>query len=430
MDYLIRKIKAREILDSRGNPTIEVEVSSKTHTAREEVPSGASTGIHEALELRDDDKHRYTGKGVRKAVDNVNNIIARKIIGIDCREQRFIDDLLVFIDGTPNKSRLGANAALGVSLACMRLSAMIQGKPLHQAIHEYAMKSNKVKLKKNIIPLPFMNVINGGKHADNRLKVQEFMIVPRGKNFADSLRIGAEVYHELKKQIEKKYGKSAANVGDEGGFAPNINHSEEALDLLTQTVRKLGYQNKVRFAMDVAASEFYNPNTKKYDVDGKHYDYSHFIDYYEKLIKKYNLISIEDPFAQDHFEPFVDFTKEFGRKIQIVGDDLTVTNSQRVKMAIVQKMCNALLLKVNQIGTLSEAIDAAKLAMSSKWNVMVSHRSGETSSSFIADLAVALGCGQIKAGAPCRSERLAKYNQLLRIEEELGKKAKLARWPR
>ena len=406
----ITKVRAREILDSRGNPTIEVDVYTKSCMARASVPSGASTGVHEALELRDGGK-RYNGKGVLKAVENVNKIISKKLKGRDVTKQKEIDNLMIEIDGTENKSFLGANAILGVSLACARASAIVQNKPLY-----------KVLGGANVLPIPFMNVINGGKHADNKLSFQEFMIAPMAKTFAERLRIGAEAYHQLKKIIGEKYGKSSTNIGDEGGFAPNLTNVRDGLDLLMKTIESLGYQKQIKIAMDCAASEFYENG--KYKVDGIAIDSGDLLDFYQRLVQDYPIISIEDPFEQDDFDSFAELNRRIGRKMQIVGDDLLVTNVKRIQMALDKKLCNALLLKVNQIGSLTEAIDAAKLAMKSKWNVMVSHRSGETEDAFIADLVVGLGCGQIKSGAPCRSERLAKYNQLLRIEEELGKKAK------
>ena len=406
----ITKIKAREILDSRGNPTIEVDVYTERCFAREQVPSGASTGIHEALELRDGEK-RYDGKGVLKAVRNVNDIIAKKLRGRDVTKQREIDELMIELDGTPNKSRLGANAILGISLACARCSAVAQRKHLYEILGG-----------KNILPIPFMNVINGGKHADNMLSFQEFMIAPMGKTFSESIRLGSETYHALKKRIAEKYGKSSTNVGDEGGFAPNLKSVREALELLVKTIDGLGYGKEIKIAIDAASSEFYHKGS--YMVDGKLVPREKMIRFYEELIYDYPIISIEDPFEQDDFMPYSELMERMVKNVQIVGDDLLVTNTKRIKMALDRKLCNALLLKVNQIGTLTEAIEAANLAMSNGWNVMVSHRSGETESSFISDLAVGLGTGQIKSGAPCRSERLAKYNRLLRIEEHLGRKAR------
>ena len=406
--YKITKIKAREILDSRGNPTIEVDVYTNKFFAREAVPSGASTGIHEAVELRDGTK-RYMGKGVQHAVNNVNNIIAKKLAGMDVREQKDIDKLMIELDATPNKTRLGANAILGVSLACARCSAVAQEVPLYKLLGG-----------KNVLPIPFMNIINGGKHADNKLSFQEFMIAPKAKTFAESLRIGSETYQMLKKVIHKHYGKASTNVGDEGGFAPNLKTETEALHLLIETIESLGHQKEIKIAIDAAASEFYKRG--KYNIDGREIEAHKLMEIYDSLIRDYPIVSLEDPFAQDDFLAWSDFMKK--TRIQVVGDDLLVTNPTRIGMAVDRKLCNALLLKVNQVGTLTEAMTAAKIALDNKWHVMVSHRSGETTSSFISDLVVGIGCGQIKAGAPCRGERLEKYNQLLRIEEELGKSAK------
>jgi len=415
-DYIIRKVWAREILDSRGNPTVEVELFTKTDHCSAAVPSGASTGIHEALELRDGGP-RYGGEGVLKAVNNIRTKIAKEVIGMDCRKFKSIDTAMLKFDGTPNKSRLGANAILGVSLAAARLAATTQGKPLYSMLGE-----------KRLLPVPCMNIINGGKHADNKLQFQEFMICPCGKTFADSLRMGSETYHVLKKLIAAKYGKDSTNVGDEGGFAPDIKKVEDALDMVTHAIGKAGYDGHIKIAVDAASSEFYNKYKKMYFVDGKWMTADKLTLLYEDIMKRYPVFSIEDPFEQDDFAPYPLLT-EIARKnkVQIVGDDLLVTNPARIKMALEKKLCSALLLKVNQIGTLSEATTAAKLAMSNNWKVMVSHRSGETEDPFIADLVVGLGTGQIKSGAPCRTERLAKYNQLLRIEEELGPKAKMAR---
>ncbi len=407
----ITKIKAREILDSRGNPTLEVDLFTKKTCQSASVPSGASTGKHEASELRDGEK-RYMGKGVQKAIRNVELIISPLLQGIDCHDQRKIDEMMMQKDGTENKSKLGANAILGVSLAAARAANAEQKKFLFQHLHSLA----NVNRKPNM-PRPFFNVINGGKHAGNKLAFQEFMIAPKAKSFAEALRMGSEVYHLLKEVIEKKYGKEATNVGDEGGFAPPLKRAEEALNLLQEAIHKAGYKGKVEIAMDCAASEFYK--------DGKYVLHTNLnkeqlLDYYLYLIKKYQIISIEDPFEQEDFASFAELRKK--SKIQIVGDDLTVTNVKRIRQAIQKKSCNCLLLKVNQIGTLTEALDAVKLAYENGWKVMVSHRSGETEDTFIADLAVALGCGMIKAGAPCRGERIAKYNRLLRIEEVLKKK--------
>ncbi|MBD3259290.1 phosphopyruvate hydratase [Candidatus Woesearchaeota archaeon] len=422
----ITKVWAREILDSRGNPTVEAELFTKTKRAREMVPSGASTGVHEALELRDGGK-RYHSLGVQKAVSNVNTKIARKITGMDCTKQRQIDNTLIELDGTINKKKLGANAMLAVSLANARLASKSKKLPMYEYIGKNIVKNKSPCL----LPIPFMNIINGGKHAATHLAFQEYMIVPAGKTFAESLRIGTEVYHTLKKIIAQKHGKSQTNVGDEGGFAPDLKKVEEPLRLIMQAAEKLGYRRKIKLALDIAATSFYS--RKGYFVDDRYMNKYELMDLYKDLVRYYPIISIEDPFAEDDFEAFSEFMKEKRksrskklRNLQVVGDDLTVTNKKRINKAVKLKACNALLLKVNQIGTLTEAIDSAKLAMKNRWKVMVSHRSGETEDHFISDLAVALNCGQIKAGAPCRGERTAKYNQLLRIEERLGRKARYA----
>jgi len=406
----IQKIRAREILDSRGNPTIEVEVKVRGKYFRAAVPSGASTGANETLELRDEEK-RYGGKGVQKAIRNVENKIAPKLKGKDCRKQKEIDELMIKLDGTENKSKLGANATLGVSLACARAGAFCKKNKLYEYISY--LSNRKISL-----PKPFFNVINGGKHADNKLSFQEFMISPRMKSFRENLRAGSEIYQRLKKELHKKYGKGTTNVGDEGGFAPEKLHKvEDVFVMLRKVINDAGYKNKVEIAMDCAASEFFIKG--KYLVDGKKLSKERLLDYYLKLIKKYKIYSIEDPFEEEDFESFADLKELSG--IQIVGDDLTVTDVERIETAIMEGSCNCLLLKINQIGTLTEALEAANLALAAGWKVMVSHRSGETCDDFISDLAVGLGCGQIKAGAPCRGERTAKYNQLLRIEEELIK---------
>jgi enolase len=414
-DDKIKKIFARQILDSRGNPTVQVDMWTKDCFARENVPSGASTGTHEALELRDNGK-QFHGKSVYKAVDNINKKIAPKLAGKNCTDQKMIDKIMMDLDGTPNKSALGANAIIGVSMANARLSSVVQNVPLYSVLG-----NNK---KEKILPLPFMNIINGGRHAKNKLSFQEFMIVPVGKTFADSLRMGSEVYHELKTILNKDY---STNVGDEGGFAPDFDSVEQPFEFIAKAVDNLGYSKDVKFAIDIAASEFYDSKKSKYLVDGRSLSSGQLLDIYSGLIAKYPIVSIEDPFNEDAFDSFAEITQKFGKKIQIVGDDLTVTNTERIQRAIMSKSCNALLLKVNQIGSVTEAIEAADLAMINDWKVMVSHRSGETESSFIADLAVGLGCGQMKSGAPCRSERLAKYLRVMEIEEQLGKNAILGK---
>merc|ERR1719495_2555512 len=436
-------IRAREIFDSRGNPTVEVDLCTESSLFRAAVPSGASTGIYEALELRDGDKGRLLGKGVLKACQNVNEIIAPKIAGMDVREQTKIDKFLVEeLDGSKNewgwsKSKLGANAILGVSLAVARAGAAAKSVPLYQHI------ANLAGNKDIVLPVPAFNIINGGSHAGNALPVQEFMMLPTGaKDFREAMKIGSETYHHLKKVIKKKYGQDAVNVGDEGGFAPNVQSSEECLDMIMEAVKLAGYADKVVLGTDAAASEFCTKDDDKkefaYDLnkwvksDDDAKDSKDTLDsagmnkFYADLVGKYPLESVEDSHDEDDWAGWAAFNKQLGDKIQIVGDDLLVTNPTRIQKAIEEKSCNALLLKVNQIGSLTEAIDAVRLAKKAGWGVMTSHRSGETEDTFIADLAVGLSTGQIKTGAPCRSERLAKYNQLLRIEEELGKNAKYA----
>jgi len=428
MASIIKAVHAREILDSRGNPTIEVDLTTEKGVFRAGVPSGASTGIYEACELRDGDKSRFLGKGVLKAVENVNTVISKAIIGFDCTKQRELDEMLIKLDGTSNKTKLGANAILGVSMAACRAAAAAKGMPLYKYCAELSGNKNLT------LPVPCFNVINGGSHAGNALAMQEFMICPFGaKDFHEAMRMAAETYQHLKAVIKSKYGQDATNVGDEGGFAPNIQANKEGLELIKAAIEKAGYTGKIGVCMDVAASEFYDEKTKKYDIgkkfpaDKKTDDFyktsSELCAMYDEWCKEFPIVSIEDPFDQDDWPAYTEMNSTLGKKIQIVGDDLLVTNIKRVEMALEKKACNALLLKVNQIGSVTEAIDAANLAMKNGWHVMVSHRSGETEDTFIADLVVGLGAGQIKTGAPCRSERLAKYNQLMRIEEELGDKA-------
>ena len=411
----IKKIQAREVFDSRGNPTVEVDCLLDDGTlTRAMVPSGASTGIHEALELRDGGT-RLMGKSVSKAVANVHNI-APKLIGMDPKNQTEVDKLLLEIDGTENKSKLGANAILGVSMAVCKAGAQSQGFPLYQ--HLGNLRGND----QFVLPVPSLNVINGGEHGGNDIAFQEFMLMPLdAPTFKEAMVMGVEVYHNLKKIIKKKHGVTAVNVGDEGGFAPPLSLVEEPLKLIMEAIDEAGHTGKFKLALDPAASEFYENG--KYLVDGKELDGDAFIEVYEDFIDKYPIISIEDGFDQDDWETFQKFTKRNGDNIQIVGDDLLVTNVKRIQTAINNKACNALLLKVNQIGSVTESINAAKLSQDNGWTVMVSHRSGETEDPFIADLVVGLKAGQIKTGAPCRSERLSKYNQLIRIEEQLGDEA-------
>ncbi len=409
----IKNIKAREVLDSRGNPTVEVDILTQKGLSRAIVPSGASTGIHEALELRDKEQ-RYGGKGVLKAVSNVNDRIAKKIKGMDVSKQKDIDKVMIDLDGTDNKSVLGANAILGASMAACKAAALEKGVPLYRHIADIA------GVKETVMPVPSMNVINGGVHAGNALDVQEYMILPVGaKSFSEALQMCAETYHVLKDILKKKYGVDAVNVGDEGGFAPPLKNAEEPLKILVKAIEQAGYTGRIKLGMDVAASEFFNNG--KYKFEGKSLSAKKLADVYEGFTKKYPLISIEDPFSQDDFEAYAELNKRVGKNVQIVGDDLLVTNIKRIQRAIDFNACNSLLLKVNQIGSVTESIEACQLSQRNGMGVMVSHRSGETEDTFIADLVVGLRTGQIKSGAPCRSERVAKYNQLLRIEEELGK---------
>ncbi|KAJ2108148.1 phosphopyruvate hydratase [Coemansia sp. S142-1] len=423
----ITRVHARQIFDSRGNPTIEVDLITDKGLFRAAVPSGASTGVHEALELRDGGSD-YMGKGVQKAVDNVNNTIAPALIeaNISVEDQTAIDQFMLDLDGTPNKSKLGANAILGVSLAAAKAGAAQKGVPLYQHFRDLSGRNND----KFVLPVPAFNVINGGSHAGNKLAMQEFMILPTGaSSFTEAMRMGSEVYHHLKSVIKAKYGQDATNVGDEGGFAPNIQSNEEGLELLTEAIAKAGFTGKISIGMDVAASEFYKDG--KYDLDfksddsdaSKYLSTQELSDVYASFAEKFPVVSIEDPFDQDDWEAYTHLQSTLGQKIQIVGDDLLVTNPARIQTGVDKSACNALLLKVNQIGTVTESIKAANLSFEAGWGVMVSHRSGETEDSTIADLVVGLGTGQIKTGAPCRSERLSKYNQILRIEEELGDKA-------
>jgi enolase len=417
----ILEIHGREVLDSRGNPTVEVDLATEDGLFRAMVPSGASTGVHEVLELRDNDKGRYLGKGVLNAVLNVNNEIKKVVVSMDPSEQEEIDRALINSDGTENKSRFGANAILAVSMAACRAGAAANGIPLYRHI------AGMAGVNDFILPVPSFNVINGGRHAGNRLAMQEFMIMPVGAaSFRDGMRMASEVYHHLRKAIKEKYGQDAVNVGDEGGFAPDIRDNREGLEILALAINNAGYTGKVRIGMDVAASEFFKDG--RYDLDFKNpkndgsmvKTSEELIEMYMSFIRDYDIIFIEDPFDQDDWETYPKFTTAVGKDIEIIGDDLLVTSTKRIRTAIEKRACNGLLLKINQIGTVTEAVEACRMAQKAGWGVMVSHRSGETEDTFIADLAVGLRTGQIKTGAPCRSERLAKYNQLMRIEEELG----------
>ena len=408
---VIEGIGAREILDSRGNPTVEVEVVLEDGTAaRASVPSGASTGAFEAVERRDGDKGRYLGKGVQDAVDAVVEQIAPELIGEEADDQRYIDQAMIDLDGTPNKGKLGANAILGVSLAVAKAAAKYADLPLYK----YLGGPNA-----HVLPVPMMNILNGGSHADSNVDIQEFMIAPLGApSFREALRWGAEVYHTLK-GVVKDRGLSTG-LGDEGGFAPNLDSNAEALDLIVSAIEKAGFKpgEDVALALDVASSEFFKDGLYQFEGEGRSTDYM--VEYYEKLISNYPLVSIEDPLSEDEWDAWKALTSEIGGRVQLVGDDLFVTNPARLKKGIELGAANALLVKVNQIGSLTETLDAMELAQRHEYRCMVSHRSGETEDVTIADLAVATNAGQIKTGAPARSERVAKYNQLLRIEEELG----------
>lgn len=416
---IISAVGAREILDSRGNPTVEVEVLLADDSfGRAAVPSGASTGAFEAHESRDGDKSRYLGKGVRNAVAAVVERIDEALTDTDATDQRLVDNLLIDLDGTDNKKKLGANAILGVSLANARAAADSSNLPLYR----YLGGPNA-----HVLPVPLMNIINGGAHADNGVDIQEFMIVPLGaESFSDALRWGAEVYHHLKKLLSEK--GLATGLGDEGGFAPDLPNNRAALDLISEAIKLAGYQlgSEIALALDVASTEFFNEATGKYSFEGSERTAAEMISYYSELIANYPLVSIEDPLAEDDWAGWTQITAELGAKVQLVGDDLYVTNPARLQKGIDQKAGNAILVKVNQIGTLTETMDAVSLAQRHGMKAIISHRSGETEDTFIADLAVATNAGQIKTGAPARSERVAKYNQLLRIEEELAEAARYA----
>lgn len=410
----ILDIHAREVLDSRGNPTVEVEVVTESGVmGRAIVPSGASTGAHEALELRDGDKSRYLGKGVEKAVENVNDLIAPELIGLPVDAQTEIDNIMINLDGTENKDKLGANAILGVSLAIARAAASEFGLPLYKYIGGVNAK---------VLPVPMMNILNGGEHADNNVDIQEFMILPvSAKTFKEALRFGSEIYHNLKNVLKSK-GLSTG-VGDEGGFAPNLKSNEEALQVIIEAIDKAGYKagEDVYLGIDAASTEFYDANSKKYILkgEGKEFTSEELVNYYKDLCNRYPLISIEDGMSEDDWEGWAMLTKELGEKVQLVGDDLFVTNTKRLRKGIEEGISNSILIKLNQIGTLTETIDAVQMAKQAGFTAVISHRSGESEDAFIADLAVALNTGQIKTGAPARTDRIAKYNELLRIEEEL-----------
>ena len=415
MSYIV-DVKARQILDSRGNPTVEVDVlTDEGALGRAAVPSGASTGVHEAVELKDNDKKKYLGKGVLKAVKNVNTIIANGITGFDITSQAAIDQVMIELDGTPNKAKLGANAILAVSMAVAKAAAEEANLPLYRYIGGTNART---------LPMPLMNILNGGAHADNKIDFQEFMIMPVGApNFSEGLRWGVEIFHQLKSTLKKK-GYST-NVGDEGGFAPNIQSNEEAIETVLEAIHAAGYKagTQIAIAMDAANSELWNAKKKKYvfhKSSGKEMSSDQLVKYWESWVKKYPIVSIEDGMAEDDWAGWKNLTDTIGSKCQLVGDDLFVTNVNRLQTGIDKKIANGLLVKVNQIGTLTETINAVSLAQHNGYNTIMSHRSGETEDTTIADLAVALNCGQIKTGSASRTDRMAKYNQLIRIEEQLG----------
>lgn len=419
MNSSIEKVYAREILDSRGNPTIEVDIYTKSgHLGRAAVPSGASTGEYEAIELRDIDSERYLGKGVRKALNNVNSIISEAIIGLDVTKQEEVDNMMIKLDGTENKSRLGANAILGVSLAIAHASAKVSNTPLYRTF------SNNDKF---LLPIPMMNILNGGSHANNSVDIQEFMIMPiSGNTFSETLRMGTEVFHELKSVLNSK-GMNTA-VGDEGGFAPNLSSNEEAIEVILESIIKRGLKpgKDILLALDVAASELYENGLYNLASENKKLETSEMITYLSKLVKDYPIISIEDGLDENDWEGWSQLNLEIGTDVQIVGDDLTVTNIKRLQRSIDEKSMNAILIKLNQIGTVTETIQTIKMAKKAGFGVVISHRSGETEDTTISDLAVGMATGQIKTGSASRTDRVCKYNQLLRIEEELGSDAKLA----
>jgi len=424
MAFIIRSIHAREILDSRAQPTVEVDLCTDKGLFRAAVPSGASTGIYEALELRDGDS-RFLGKGVMKAVQNINERLAPALIGRSVENQQALDEFMCQLDGTEKKTKFGANAILPISMAACRAAAAEREMPLYRYIAQIC---GNTQLR---LPVPCLNVINGGKHAGNKLPIQEYMIAPVGApNFREAMRYGCEVYTHLKTILKKRYGLDATNVGDEGGFAPPIVDVKDPLRLLKEAIEAAGYTGRVKICLDSAASEFHDDKAHTYNLGFKDKDHPNIItgaqltEIYAEMAAEFPICSFEDPFDQDDFESYGQLTQRMiPHNVQVVGDDLLVTNVTRVRMALDRHACNSLLLKVNQIGSVTEAIAAAKLAMSNGWSVMVSHRSGETSDTFIADLTVGLGCGQLKTGAPCRGERTAKYNQLIRIEEQLGAEA-------
>lgn len=413
----ILKIKAREILDSRGDPTVEVEIRTSKGVFRSMTPSGASAGKHEALELRDNDNSRYLGKGTLKVIKNINDIIAPKIIGLNCRHQESIDSLMIELDGTDNKEKLGANAILPISMAVTKAGASDKNLPLYSYISEmFGIISHK-------IPIPMCNIINGGKHAGQENSFQEHMIMPTGaKSFSEGIRHVSEIYHHLSKVLYKKFGSSGILVGDEGGFAPSdLSNVDDRFDFILKAIDSAGYNKMIKIALDPASSEFFYDGI--YKIGNKSFSGGEMVDLYVDLCNKYPIVSIEDGLAEDDWDSWIEITKKLGNKVQIVGDDLFVTNTKRIKKGIELNAANSVLIKLNQIGTVTETLNAIKMANDEGWTSIISHRSGETEDTFIADLAVGTSAGQIKTGAPSRSDRTSKYNQLLRIEEELGKEA-------
>ena len=420
MNYLIEKVFAREILDSRGNPTVEVEVSTNLGViGRASVPSGASTGEYEAIELRDKNTKRYLGRGVKKAIRNVNNVIADNVKGLPVTNQKNIDQIMIDLDGTHNKSNLGANAILGVSLAVAHAGALSKSMPLYQYLGE--------RQGNYLLPLPMMNILNGGSHADNSVDIQEFMVVPASaSSFSEALQMGTEIFHNLKSVLRSK--KLATSVGDEGGFAPNLKSNEEAIEVVIEGIMNAGFNpgEDVYIALDVAASELYKDKKYNLSSEDKVLDSDGMIQYLTTLVDQYPILSIEDGLHEDDWEGWKNLNCTLGKRVQIVGDDLTVTNIERLERSIKEKSINAILIKLNQIGTVTETVEAIKLAKKNNFGAIISHRSGETEDTTIADLSVSMGMGQIKTGSASRTDRICKYNQLLRIEEELGERGQLA----
>jgi enolase len=415
-NFLIKSIQAREILDSRGNPTVEAECILEDGIYIDSVPSGASKGEKEAVELRDNNKDRFGGKGALKAVKNINEIIAPRLVGLDVRDQKKIDEIMLELDGTPNKSNLGANAILPVSMAVCRAAAAALREPLYQYIADLAKNRNSL-----FIPKGFFNVINGGAHAGNELDFQEFMLVPQNENFVENLRMASETYYKLKSILIENYSLSAINVGDEGGFAPPIDSPEIALGLISEAIEQANFYGKIDINLDIAASQFSGQKLGYYQTKMGIFNRDDFIDYYENLLNNYHIIGLEDPFGENDWEGFQQIMTHFSKRIMIIGDDLLATNINYIKQAQEKKACNAALIKLNQVGTITECLAAVNEAKKNEWKIIVSHRSGETIDDFIADLAVGVGADGLKAGAPARGERVCKYNRLLKIESEIYK---------